>query len=76
MFWYIFRIKPFPSLIENHIKRLRKEREAMIERRKIYPKDSFGYARISLGIEVWEFKIEIWKAIIGVKKKTSHKEKS
>lgn len=67
MFWYIFRIKPFPRFVKNHIKRLRKEREFIIESRKIYPKDSFGYARISLGIEFWNFKIEIWKAIIGIK---------
>lgn len=67
MFWYIFRIKPLPRLVENHIKHLRKECEAMLEYRKIYPTNSFGYARISLGIEFWGFKIEVWKAIVGTK---------
>lgn len=67
MFWYIFRIKPLSRLVENRIRQLICECDKMTECRKIYPEDSFGYARVSLGIELWELKIEAWKAVIGGK---------
>ena len=56
------------SLIKKHIRKridfLRKEQEGMRKNLELYLPESFGYARLDLGIKLWELKITIWEIFI------------
>ena len=72
MFWLIFRLKPFSSSIKQHISILTKRKKDLMHHQNYWLclsngyKKSFEYARIELAISIIDFKIEIWKAILGI----------
>lgn len=51
------------SSIDHHIAYLEKEQFYMQCNLEMYPPGSFGQARLNLGIEIWQFKIELWKSV-------------
>ena len=52
------------SLIQQKIKALKLEQGQMSKYIKLFPDNSFGYARINLGIKFWELKITILEALL------------
>ena len=52
------------KLIKKHIVHLKKELSDIRERAAIYPKGSFGEARLNLATALWEFKIALWESLI------------
>lgn len=50
--------------IKKRIDFLRKEQAGMRKDLERYLPESFGYARLDLGIKLWELKIDIWELFI------------